>query len=254
MFLSSELPPIWRNYWIFDIHCHIGVYADIRRTMTEDDFINYLNNFNIQKATVSSVTRNVTQDNDNVQKLVRKSAGKVIGMGHINPNLENAVEEVKRIVKMGFKAVKMHPDIDCFNCFDINLLEPVLNEVAKHKLPILFHTGTPPHVTPVHVGFLAQHFTEIPMICGHSGLADSTFECSSAAKMADNVYFDTALASTPPVIENLIRDFGAERVFWGSDVPYGNFISQFFWVYSLNITQREKELVYGENAKKLFSC
>src|SRR5487761_556213 len=183
-----SLNPVWKNYQLFDAHSHISDYSlQIRRDFSPESFVSYLDKYGLTGAAVSKISSDFIKDNKDVYEFVKKNDRRgIVGIAHINPNSGSAIEEVKNIVGLGFKGVKMHPDHDCFDCFDLKLLEPLLSEIAKHKLPILFHTGTPPHVTPIHVGFLAQYFTEIPMICGHSGLADSTFECLSAAKMAPN--------------------------------------------------------------------
>ncbi len=243
---------VWRKYKIFDTHCHIGDYGDIRRVSTVDTIRNYVQTYGIERILLSRVSKNITQDNDAVAAVVKSMSGKLIPQAHIDPTAADAVKEIERCVSMGFKGLKLHPVIDAYNVFDIKLLESVLEAASKKHLPILIHTGTPPMTTPMHVAFLAQNFPQVTLICAHSGLADSTYEILSAAKMAENLYFDTALASTPPVLENLISEFGAKRLLWGSDIPYGNFLAEFFRVYSLEISEEQKRMIYYDNAARIY--
>src|SRR6266550_809067 len=51
--------------------------------------------------------------------------------------------------------------------------------------------------------------------------------------------------------EMAVRELGAERVIYGSDVPGRSFASQLAKVYGANITESARRLILGENLKRL---
>jgi len=65
-----------------------------------------------------------------------------------------------------------------------------------------------------------------------------------------NVYFDTALASQE-TIRRFVKDIGAERILFGSDIPFGTMKSELNKVLSLPIADEEKELILSKNLKRL---
>ena len=152
----------------------------------------------------------------------------------------------------GFQGIETASPLRTYMVYDSRLMFPVLEKAAKHRLPILIHTGTPPITTPIHIGFLAQHFPDVNFICGHMGLGDSSFEAPEAGEMAENVFMDTTCAARSGLIERAIRRLGVDRFVWGTDVPYGNFVSEFFKLISLQISDEDKQNILWDNPMRIY--
>lgn len=244
--MVREVPPIWEDYRIFDAHIHIGDYFDINAKFPASELMAYLTKYNISKAALSAVTKDIAADNELVADAMRRDP-RVVALAHIDPTAAGAPERVDRAVSQGFKGLKLHPHYDAYMVFDSRVTYGVLERAAKHRLPVLIHTGTPPMTTPIHIGLLAQHFPDVNFIAGHMGLVDSSLEAVEAGRMAENVYMDMTAASVTSILEDAVNRLGAHRFVWGTDAPYLNFVSEFFKLFSLRIPDETKRQILWDN-------
>jgi len=82
------------------------------------------------------------------------------------------------------------------------------------------------------------------------GLEGSPMDFLNTFKGRDNVYFDTALASSDTVMKFLDK-IGHERILFGSDVPFGTMKGELEKILSLPIVDEKKEWVLSKNLKRL---
>ena len=67
-----------------------------------------------------------------------------------------------------------------------------------------------------------------------------------------NVYLETCSTfRTPGVIEQLVEEAGAERVLFGSDVPLMDPRAQLGKILTADISDDDKRLILGGNARRL---
>jgi predicted TIM-barrel fold metal-dependent hydrolase len=91
----------------------------------------------------------------------------------------------------------------------------------------------------------------LKIIIPHLGLlGGNPLDFLAAFKKKENVYFDTALASQEQ-IRRFVKEIGAERVLFASDIPFGTMKHELAKVFSLPITDDEKELILSKNVKRL---
>jgi hypothetical protein len=91
----------------------------------------------------------------------------------------------------------------------------------------------------------------LKIIIPHLGmLGGNPMDFLQAFKSRENVYFDTALASTDNVM-GFIDKVGAERILFGSDIPFGTMKRELEKVLSLPIGDDKKEGILSKNLKKL---
>jgi predicted TIM-barrel fold metal-dependent hydrolase len=69
-------------------------------------------------------------------------------------------------------------------------------------------------------------------------------------KARENVYFDTALASSSTMM-SFIEKIGYERILFGSDIPFGTMKGELEKVLSLPIRDDKKEWILSKNLKSL---
>jgi predicted TIM-barrel fold metal-dependent hydrolase len=92
---------------------------------------------------------------------------------------------------------------------------------------------------------------EIRLIIPHLGLlGGNPIDFLSAFKDKPNVYFDTALADRSAILK-FVKTVGAERVLFGSDIPFGNMRSELSKVVGLDVPDAEKELILSGNVIRL---
>jgi predicted TIM-barrel fold metal-dependent hydrolase len=124
-----------------------------------------------------------------------------------------------------------------------------------------FHAGEdigfrpPYHGTPERFSQLAKAFPNLKIICAHFGGWKRWSETIEFLSECDNVYYDTAFCSKyldNATAERLIKKKGAEKIMLGSDLPWEDPKDSIRFIDGLKITDREKELIFGENAKRIF--
>ena len=140
--------------------------------------------------------------------------------------------ELSSDVDAGAKGIKLHPILQGEKLTSKRTFQAV-EAFAPHGLPILMHTGVctyyydqrytlreqPSYGELRYVNDLVRAFPNVHFILGHGVL----FQNREAMEMLGglkNVWVDTTFRS-PKGIKEYIEAYGAERVLFGSDWPWG---------------------------------
>ena len=100
---------------------------------------------------------------------------------------------------------------------------------------------------------IAREHPRAKIILGHSGVTyDGCQQAIEVARQHDNLYLDTA-SSQPHIgmIERFVREVGADRVLFGSDIPLLEPAAQLGRIAYARIKETDKEKILGLNAKEL---
>jgi len=197
------------------------------------------------------------QGNEDVAAAAREFPGRIMAFVTINPNYGRA--EIEKDIaywdqKTGILAFKLHPSTHGYPASGENYY-PVYEYANAHGLPILSHCwdGDPRGASSV-VNGLAGQFANVSFIIGHSASGWQVMEQGvSEAKARENVYLDlTGSRLLRGLLEEMVRGIGAERVLFGTDVPFIDPRPGLGRVLMARISDDEKRLVLGLNAKRLF--
>lgn len=174
------------------------------------------------------------------------------------------IEELEHKYKWGMNGLKIHPVAQGF-APDDERMWPVYEWMVKHDLPLTAHSGMnvdekscfgePERWLPV-----LEEFKDLKLILAHlgNGFWDQTIEI---ADKYPKVMFDTAIAishiNSPKTLDDagavdMIRTIGSHRILFGSDYPWINPLKDIERIKSINIAEKDKNLILGGNAKKLF--
>ena len=136
-------------------------------------------------------------------------------------------------------------------------LDRIIRRAAELKAVIFQHTwfktdGTmkPGESTPNDLVELARRHPAVKFICGHTG---GTWELGiRAVRGQENILVDLAGSDpTNGITEMAVRELGAERVIYGSDVGGQPFASQQAKVYGARIPDEAKQRIFRENFRHL---
>ncbi len=98
---------------------------------------------------------------------------------------------------------------------------------------------------------LAKRSGKLNLIIPHLGmLGGNPLDFLAAFKGNERIYFDTALAQ-PHTIRRFVEEVGAERILFGSDIPFGTMKYELRKVLSLPLTDGGKEAILGGNLRRL---
>jgi len=137
-------------------------------------------------------------------------------------------------------------------------MDPIAERAAELKIPILQHTwlkaggNDPGESSPHDLVELAQRHPQVQFICAHSGgdwergIRILRATPNVAAEMAG---FDP----TAGAIEMAVRELGAERAVYGSDVGGRSFASQLEKTLGADILDSAKQLILGGNLRRMLA-
>jgi predicted TIM-barrel fold metal-dependent hydrolase len=196
------------------------------------------------------------QENDEVLRAINKYPDRLFGFVYLNPkHVDVSLAELERCVANGpMVGVKLWVALRC----NAPQLDPIISRAGELKAVIFQHTwfkvggNLAGESSPDDFVELANRHPTVPLICGHTG---GDWELGlRAIRHLKNVYAD--LAGSDPVAgytEMAVRELGADRVIYGSDAPGRSFASQLGKVYGANVPAATKELIFGENLKRLMT-
>jgi uncharacterized protein len=97
---------------------------------------------------------------------------------------------------------------------------------------------------------LAGRHPDTPLICGHTG---GNREIGiRTIRQHKNVFIDTAGSDpTAGFVEMAVRELGADRIIYGSDVGGRSFASQIGKVASADIPEADRQKIFRGNLRRL---
>ncbi len=247
---------------IWDLHCHLsGVNG---RTPEERmaQLIEFADRMGVDRMCVY-MGMNWTQDpspenfrkqNDEVLQALSHWHHRAFGFVYLNPKyVQESLDELNRCVRDNMMVgVKLWVAEHC-NSKD---LDRIVERAAELKAVIFQHTwlkiggNLKGESTPMDLAELAARHPDIPMICGHTG--GDWEQGIRAIRAHKNVYSDLAGGDpTSGFAEMAVRELGAERVIYGSDIGGRSFASQLAKVHGAKIPESAKKLIFAENLRHL---
>ena len=201
---------------------------------------------------VATTHDQVCKINDFIKASVDASEGMFVGFCTLHPSMDakETEAEIDRIISMGLKGVKLHPDCQKFCIDDKHAME--MYEIIDGRVPILFHTGDKryDYSNADRMKAAAKRFPKQRMIAAHFG-GYSVWE-DSVRKLAglENVWYDesSSLAYiTPEKAKEYILAYGEDRIFWGTDYPMWNASEELERFDRIDLTDAQREKILWKN-------
>lgn len=194
------------------------------------------------------------KQNDEVLQAISHYHDRAFGFVYLNPkHTEASLQELQRCVKDGpMVGVKLWVARRC----DAPELDPLVARAAELKAPILQHTwyktggNLPGESTSAELATLAKRHPQAKILCGHTG---GTWELGiRAIRDVPNVSVEIGGSDpTAGFVELAVRELGAERVIFGSDIGGRSFASQMAKVHGAEIPEGSRRLILRENLRRL---
>lgn len=204
---------------------------------------------------VDRVWRTKHGGNEAVAELIKLLNGKIVGQ--YVPNVyeppDVVKEKIEESVKVyGFRGIKLHPWISAFP-LNHSITYPVFDVAAKYKIPVLSHSARSEFCTPILFADIAMLYPEVPIIMGHMGKQHLHYDVIPAMRLAENIYVETSGSKIQILLERIVKEFGADRVLFGTDGPHDLLPAYVARIEDLNISEEDKEWILGKTAAKLFN-
>ncbi len=192
--------------------------------------------------------------NDFLAKEVASHPAEFIGFGTIHPDHPEVEQELDRILSLGLRGVKLHPDFQHFCLDDANAIR-LFEAMAERNLPLLVHTGDKryPYSEPQRMARALDRVPGLTAICAHLGGWSVWTDAWRELAGRDNVYVDCSsslYAMQPEDAAAVIRKYGADRVFFGTDYPMWTAREEIDRFMALPLADAERELILHLNFER----
>lgn len=247
---------------IWDLHCHLSGVPGRTPEERLEHLLKYADRLGIARLCVymglewsyDPPPEKFRRDNDDVLRALNRFPDRAFGFVYLNPkHTQASLDELNRCVRDGpMVGVKLWVAQRC----NAPELDPIIARAAELQAVIFQHTwlkitgNLPGESTPFDLAELAARHPNATLICGHSG---GDWERGlRVIRPYKNVFADLAGGDpTAGLTEMAVRELGAERVIYGSDVRGRSFASQLAKVIGAEIPDTAKRLILGENLKRL---
>jgi predicted TIM-barrel fold metal-dependent hydrolase len=261
--------------FIVDSHCHYGYCSNFYMPdVTPERMIRIMDKSRIKRICATHIvglyTHNIEYALSETLKIIKQYQGRLYGYAIYDPFLAKKSLELiaEHLSYNGFVGVKIHPAMHEYPV-DGEDYEPLWEYANEHRLVVLIHTwdATPLNTYPYEVvpaqtyaqpkliDEIAERFPLIRFLLGHGG--GHYYGQRQAIEMArkhDNVYIDICgEAKGFGVVEWFVRELGASKILYASDMNWLDPRGHIGRVLGANIEENEKELILYKNANKIFN-
>ena len=196
-----------------------------------------------------------TDSNGFIAHEVANSGGAFVGFGTLHPDSPNKQADLRNLVAVGLRGVKLHPDIQHFAADDVRVM-PIYEMCADAGLPVLLHTGDWrfDYSNPKRVAKVLRAFPKLTLIGAHLGGWSVWDEAVRILPDFPNLMVDTSSCSRwlkPERMKAIIRAYGADRVLFGTDYPMWRQQEEIDALLKLDLTDEAYRRIFRENAAEL---
>ena len=255
--IEDEVPEIW------DLHCHFsGVNGSVMQRA--EKILDYADRMGIARLVFfmgwpwirNPTPKEFRQQNDQVLDVLSRHGDRLLGFAYLNGRYpQECLAEIERCIADGpMVGIKLWV---ARNCRDLDL-DPIIIRSGELNAVIYQHTwwkaqgNEPGESTPLDLAELAKRHPSIPIVCGHTG---GDWERGiRAIRSTKNVFVGIGGSEpTAGFVEMAVRELGADRILYGSDVGGRSFASQLGKVYGADISIVDRRLILGGNLRRLLT-
>ena len=241
---------------IVDIHAHIGHHPLMDFKQEPEEILKDMEKYGIDTTFVIPFpSMKIHQVNDRIAIVVKENPDSFIGFGCIDPNADEALKEVERIVSLGLKGIMLDPGFH--RVFGWNSkVEELMVPCLDYNLPVLFNNPNSEVGESEAMGSetyyrglnqLAYKFPEVRLVV-------DTFwpRIKELMRSHNNIIIDTGGRNGITSGVGLVKDLGPTRICFGSESPQNHPGLGIKEIRTLTLAPVYREMLLGKNAKRLF--
>lgn len=249
---------------IWDLHTHFVTSAGATAEQRAEKLLRCADRMGIERLCLymgfpwsqDPTPEKLRAENDQVLSVLPKWPDRLLGFVYVSgKHVDASLAEIERCVGNGpMVGVKLWVAQRC----NTPEVERIVRRAHELKAAVFQHTwfkvggNYPGESTPTELVELARKMPDQPIICGHTG---GDWERGIRA-IAAQKNLSADLAGSEPVAgytEMAVRELGAERVIYGSDVSGRSFSTQLAKVLGADVSDEAKKLILAENLIRLLA-
>jgi len=256
--VGGKFSDITSKYKIIDAHGHLGYYKLFNIPDNNyEGILKSMDRTGVDKVCVSTLAGlevDYKYGNDQVAEAIDKSEGRILGFACINPfEKEEIIPELERCFdNLKMTAIKLHPSLHDCPAESKNYI-PVYEFAHERKLVIMNHSWGSGN----NLRYIASKYHDAKFIQAHYGSAwdgNQELDILEAIKELDNAWLDTAGSGCYlGAFEKIVHMMGADKLIFGTDIPFLDISWQIGNVVFSDITDVEKKKILSTNFFKLIN-
>jgi uncharacterized protein len=244
---------------ILDCHGHLGTHVDFPAYKADpESMVAVMDHLNVERLAVTSTLACYTdcpRGNSEVGELLKRFPARFLGYVTVNPNpLGEALEELARWSHFHKPPlIKLHPGLHHYPVTGEHY-RPIWDYANQTEAIVLVHTwDSDPNCGPLLFPKIAKSCPRARILLGHSGVTWRGYhQAAEAAEQAPNLFLDLSGSQHHRLIlERTVERLGAERILFGSDLPYLEAAMTLAWVLAARISDAAKERILRTNFLRL---
>jgi predicted TIM-barrel fold metal-dependent hydrolase len=253
-----------KQVMIWDLHCHINRVGGRTPDLSMARLIALADRMGIERLVIfmgeplveDPSPEELRRQNDQVLQALSHWHHRAFGFVYVSPKqVEASLREMDRCMRDGpMVGLKLWVASRC----DSPEADALVRRATELKAVVYQHTwikaggNDPGESTPMDLAALAARHPAAALICGHTG---GQWELGiRVVRGLPNVTIDLAGSDpTAGFVEMAVRELGARRVLYGSDVPGRSFASQLAKVLGASIAEEDRRLILGENLRRMLT-
>ena len=261
------VPEKYRKYDIIDAHAHIfpekiaenatvniGHFYDLPMNSTgmSSKLLESGKKIGVQKYLVCSTATNPRQTSSINTFIANECAlhPEFYGFGTTHPDSEDLDADIAQIKELGLHGVKLHPDFQKFNADSPEAFR--IYERIEGELPLLIHCGDHRYdfSAPRRIAAINENFPKLKILAAHLGGYQRWDEAQQCLPGRENVRFDVSSSLafiSPEMAAHMIRKYGVENCFFGSDFPMWSHEEEIERFLALGFSEKENQMILANN-------
>lgn len=242
--------------------CHKhGYHYDTCTDMTVSGLLSHMDKSGVDLAVVLPIATNPRQTqhiNEFASTLDEQTCGRIISFGSIHPDSDDVKRDIDLVVSLGLKGLKLHAEYQGFSVDEERMLR-IYDYAFEKGLMIVHHAGFDPggpppfHTTPKQLAHVLDEMRGGTLIAAHFG-GQSMWDDVERYLVGRDIYLDTSMGQqyySRNQFERIVNDHGADKILFASDSPWSDAGDEIASINECSLTEQQKSLIFGENAKRL---
>ena len=229
--------------------CHHGKFSEL---------IDNMDKFGVDMSVVLPVVTKPSQTKTVNEWAKEITGGNIISFGGIYPDISTYKQDIDLVCSLGLKGIKLHPEYQSFTVDTPDMLK-IYDYALSKGLMLLFHAGFDPaykppyHSSPKQFANIVDNMRGGTIIAAHLGSA-RMWDDVEKYLVGKDIYLDTSMGFEyypHDQFLRIVKNHGADKILFGSDSPWSRADEEIAALKTLPLTDAEKKLILGENAKRL---
>lgn len=245
---------------VYDVHGHLGEYRQFPVFgSTAAEIVRQMDRLGIDRLIMSHhlvVFHGGADADDPVLAAMHAHPGRIFGYCCPDPRLgDTGAAYVERRVEQGFVGIKLHDYRGL--PYTAKALREVYALATERRIPVLFHSAG----SRFRASFqpVLEAFPDLICILAHGGAGypqythEALDEDAGFVKSFPGAHLDFSAAISPPAYPRaIIAKLGADRVLFGSDMPFVNGAYTLGCMAALDLDDAQMRAILHGNAERLF--